>query len=257
MTIFSPHTVGRLATRRSIFLPPKVTESRPSCGTRRSAMSMSAMIFRRLMTPAWIERGDRMMSCSTPSMRNRTRSSRSPGSMWMSEARSAIAWAMSRLTNLTIGASSTISLTRASSSSSWLSSRVWVRSSRASSLRWKRSIADDQVGLGGDHGLDVASGERADVVDGEDVRRVGHGDDQPAVLVADRQGDVAAGDVRSDVATALPSTGNSPRSTNCRPICSASAATSCDSVTIPRSTRTRPRLRPSRCCSSMAVFSCS
>ena len=69
MTTFSPHTVGRVATRRSIFLPWAVTDSRPSCGMRRSAMLMSAMIFSRLMTPDWMLRGERMVSCSTPSMR--------------------------------------------------------------------------------------------------------------------------------------------------------------------------------------------
>ena len=69
MTIFSPHTVGRVATRRSTFLPWALTESRPSCGIRRSAMLMSAMIFSRLMTPDWIAFGERMTSCSTPSMR--------------------------------------------------------------------------------------------------------------------------------------------------------------------------------------------
>ncbi len=69
MTTFSPHTVGSVATRRSILLPWAFTDSRPSCGMRRSAMLMSAMIFRRLMTPDWIARGERMTSCSTPSMR--------------------------------------------------------------------------------------------------------------------------------------------------------------------------------------------
>ena len=38
-------------------MPLALTESRPSCGMRRSAMLMSAMIFRRLMTPAWIALG--------------------------------------------------------------------------------------------------------------------------------------------------------------------------------------------------------
>ena len=95
MTTFSPHTVGRVATRRSIFLPLALTDSRPSCGMRRSAMLMSAMIFRRLITPDWIVFGERMISCSTPSMRYRTRRSRSVGSRWMSEARSWIAWVIS------------------------------------------------------------------------------------------------------------------------------------------------------------------
>ena len=35
-------------------MPPTFIEMRPSCGMRRSAMLMSAMTFRRLITPAWI-----------------------------------------------------------------------------------------------------------------------------------------------------------------------------------------------------------
>ena len=108
MTTFSPHTVGRVATRRSILRPPWLTDMRPSCGLRRSAMSMSLMILRREMTPFWMLLGARCISCSTPSMRYRTRRSCSAGSMWMSEARSWIAWLMSRLTKRTIGASSSI-----------------------------------------------------------------------------------------------------------------------------------------------------
>ena len=69
MTTFSPHTVGRVATRRSTFLPCADTDRRPSCGMRRSAMLMSLMIFRREMTPLWMARGERMTSWSTPSMR--------------------------------------------------------------------------------------------------------------------------------------------------------------------------------------------
>ena len=69
MTTFSPHTVGRVATRRSILRPLALTESRPSCGMRRSAMLMSAMILSRLITPDWMLLGDRMISWSTPSMR--------------------------------------------------------------------------------------------------------------------------------------------------------------------------------------------
>ena len=69
MTIFSPHTVGRVATRRSILRPSWLTDMRPSCGLRRSAMSMSAMIFSREITPFWMFFGARCISCSTPSMR--------------------------------------------------------------------------------------------------------------------------------------------------------------------------------------------
>ena len=80
MTTFSPHTVGSVATRKSTLYPCVATLSRPSCGTRRSAMFMSAMIFRRLITPDWIDFGECITSCSTPSIRNRTRNECSSGS---------------------------------------------------------------------------------------------------------------------------------------------------------------------------------
>ena len=73
MTTFSPCTVGSVATRRSMRLPPCTTDMRPSCGRRRSAMSISLMIFRREMTPFWMLLGAFCISCSTPSMRYRTR----------------------------------------------------------------------------------------------------------------------------------------------------------------------------------------
>ena len=82
-------------------------------------MLMSAITFSRLTIPDWMFFGGRITSCSTPSMRNRTRTSRSLGSMWMSDARSATAWLIRRLTSLTIGDSSLSSLTLTSSISDW------------------------------------------------------------------------------------------------------------------------------------------
>ena len=98
MTIFSPHTVGRQLTRRSILRPRDTTDSRPSCGMRRSAMSMSLMIFSREITADWISLGAGAISFSTPSMRNRMRMLFSLGSTWMSDAESEIAWFSSRFT---------------------------------------------------------------------------------------------------------------------------------------------------------------
>ena len=46
-----------------------VEQTRPSCGTRRSAMSRSAMILMREITPATRRRGMRVFSLRTPSMR--------------------------------------------------------------------------------------------------------------------------------------------------------------------------------------------
>ena len=69
MTIFSPYTVGSVATRRSSGRPPTVRPTRPSWGTRRSAMSRSAMIFTRLATPFARRNGTAVTVRSTPSTR--------------------------------------------------------------------------------------------------------------------------------------------------------------------------------------------
>ena len=86
MTIDSPSTVGSVATRMSSIRPAAAafSEMRPSCGFRRSAMSSFASTFRRVVTPAASRFGMRCISCSTPSMRNRTTSASSCGSKWMS-----------------------------------------------------------------------------------------------------------------------------------------------------------------------------
>ena len=52
MTIFSPKIVGSVETRRSIVRFSTLILMRPSCGTRRSAMSSSDMILRREMIAA-------------------------------------------------------------------------------------------------------------------------------------------------------------------------------------------------------------
>ena len=100
------------------------------------------MIFSREIRPDWMFFGERMTSCSTPSIRYRTRTSRSAGSMWMSDARSCTAWVMSRLTSLTIGASSTTSFTEARSCSSSHSRAASAEMfSTSPSMRWWRSMA--------------------------------------------------------------------------------------------------------------------
>ena len=80
MTIPSPSTRGMVTTRVSMAWPSTVSETRPSWGTRFSAMSRSAMIFTRETTPATIRRGISVDSRSTPSTRKRTRMSRPSGS---------------------------------------------------------------------------------------------------------------------------------------------------------------------------------
>ena len=86
-TIFSPQTVGSVAVRRSTVRSRISAVIRPFCGIRRSVMSTPDMIFdagrQRRLTP----RGTESSSCSTPSIRYRTRMSSSVGSRCRSEAR--------------------------------------------------------------------------------------------------------------------------------------------------------------------------
>ena len=83
--------VGSVVMRRSTFRSSTFSETRPSCGTRFSAMSMSLMILMRETTPATIRFGTRAASIRTPSTRKRTRISPSCGSKCTSEAPSLIA----------------------------------------------------------------------------------------------------------------------------------------------------------------------
>ena len=104
-------------------------------------MFMSDMIFNRLMTPLCRCLEERISSCSTPSMRNRTRNEVSSGSRWMSLAPAWMPWVMSRLTNLTIGASSTTSLSLERSSVSSGASSSLDSSSRSSAAEYALSMA--------------------------------------------------------------------------------------------------------------------
>jgi hypothetical protein len=64
------------------------TLKRPSCGTRFSAMSSSAITLTREMMALWNCRAiGRIAGCRTPSMRYFTCTDSSPVSMWMSLAR--------------------------------------------------------------------------------------------------------------------------------------------------------------------------
>ena len=65
--------VGSVETRKSISRWWYLSLMRPSCGSRRSAMSRFAMIFTREVSAASSRFGGPMISCSTPSMRKRTR----------------------------------------------------------------------------------------------------------------------------------------------------------------------------------------
>ena len=92
MAIFSPSTVGKVATRMSSNRPAAaaLSEMRPSCGWR-SAMSSPRWPWSR-MTPAVIRFGTRCTSSMTPSVRNLTTSESACGSKWTSEQPSSAAW---------------------------------------------------------------------------------------------------------------------------------------------------------------------
>ena len=80
---------------------------RPSCGRRRSAMSSSAMILMREMTPATMRARDVRRVAQHAVDAEADREARRPsGSKWMSDAPCSTAWAMSEFTSLTTGASS-------------------------------------------------------------------------------------------------------------------------------------------------------
>ena len=88
MTASSPCTLGMIDTRKSIVLPRTRSLKRPSCGTRFSAMSSSAMTLMREMIVLWCRLSiGSIACCSTPSMRYFTCTASSCVSMWMSEAR--------------------------------------------------------------------------------------------------------------------------------------------------------------------------
>src|SRR4051794_18597327 len=116
----SPSTVGSVATRTSSSRPAAraLSEMRPSCGLRRSAMSSFASTFRRVVTPGVSRFGICCATRRTPSMRKRTTRASSCGSKWMSLAPSSAAWKMIELTSRTSGASEMPSSASRSSSSS-------------------------------------------------------------------------------------------------------------------------------------------
>ena len=143
MAIFSPSTVGRVATRMSSSRPAAaaLSEMRPSCGFRRSAMSSFASTLRRVMTPAVIRFGTRCTSCMTPSVRNRTTSESACGSKCTSEAPSSAAWKMIELTSRTSGASEMPSSASRSSPASSSSSEASSSSSVSSMARAPKASA--------------------------------------------------------------------------------------------------------------------
>ena len=154
MTTDSPSTVGRVATRTSSERPTAAafSEMRPSCGFRRSAMSSFASTLRRVTTPAVIRFGISCISCSTPSIRNRTTSESACGAKWTSEAPSSAAWKSTELTRRTSGASEIPSSASRSveSSSSALRRELGVEVGKGCECRATRTGANELADLDAD-----------------------------------------------------------------------------------------------------------
>ncbi len=73
-TTFSPNKVGQVLTRKSIdFVFDRLSLMRPSCGTRRSAISSPDITFRREEMRGVSLTGGEATERSMPSMRRRTR----------------------------------------------------------------------------------------------------------------------------------------------------------------------------------------
>ena len=117
ITTLSPNTVGKVETRMSISTPRTTVLMRPSCGSRRSAISSLAMILMRVVSAARSVAGTSRSCCRNPSMRYRTATASRPGSMCTSDAPRSTALAMIWLTSRMTGASLAISRSRSTSNS--------------------------------------------------------------------------------------------------------------------------------------------
>ncbi len=155
------------------------------------------MIFTRETTPAAIRRGTVVMSCSTPSMRKRTRTSLPSGAKWMS-----LAPALDRLADDLVdelddgrvfGA-----LVQRDDLAVLLLLQLLGRADDVFEPVQARDQRGDVVGRGNPD-AHLVPGHDRDVVDRQHVRGVGHRDQQrPLVGERDRHRLVALGDGRRD-----------------------------------------------------------
>ena len=107
----------------------------------------------------------------------------------------------------------------------------------------------------GDDEPHVGAGDRADVVDGEDVRRIGHGHDERRALPGDRQRLVATRHERREIVdAAVGSTWLVVEVDELEAgLLGERARRGRASVTAPCATRTRPSDRPVRACSTIGL----
>ena len=194
MTTDSPNIVGSTLTRRSTELPPTLSSIRPSCGSRRSAMSSSAMTLIRVVMALARCRGGGTISYRTPSARTRILNSSSNGSKWMSLAWSLIARSSTMLSSLRTGAAEAISSSEARSNAPLLvASFVEPRLLELVDHLFDAVLLVGVVPL--DRLLDVVqirdgpahvvTQKVPQVVQGGHVLRIGHGDGENVVLERD------------------------------------------------------------------------
>ncbi len=204
MTTDSPCIVGTVDTRRSISLPCTRRRMRPSCGSLRSAMSRFAMIFTREITAAEKRRGGDSTSCSTPSMRKRTTSRFSNGSMWMSDARASSALVMMSDTSRITGASAARSFSCCTSASNdeIVAASLLDVADDLSHRRAARAVQPLErrleVGRDRDQRAHLAAGDHAKRADRVLVGRIRHREPELVLLLAHRQRARLAQEPRGD-----------------------------------------------------------
>ena len=204
MTASSPCALGMIETRKSMVLPRTRSRKRPSCGTRFSAMSSSAITLMREMIALCDRLAiGRLAGCSTPSMRYLTITASSWVSMWMSLARRWIAVNTIESTSRMIGLLSLVSRSTVMSSLESSSLRTWI---------WKllgglvehplRALALLQDRLdrraGADHHPHRRAEQHRQLVDHRQVGRIRDDDHQGPAVAAERHEAVAQHQVGGD-----------------------------------------------------------
>ncbi len=141
---FSPCVVGRTATRTSTVCSPRRIETLPSCGTRRSAMSRSPMIFSRLVTAGASGAADRGDLADDAVDACADISRRCCGVKWMSDAPRSSARAIVLLTKTTAGVMASKSRT-VDPASSWRSATSSIRATSSCAREIAASIESDDA----------------------------------------------------------------------------------------------------------------
>ena len=139
ITADSPCCAGIVATRMSISERATRSRAAPSCGRRRSAMLSPARILMREISACGTAPAGVATARSRPSTRMRTTSPLRNGSMWMSLARSSIAFSRRSLTARTTGAP--LARSRRLSMSSSPGARVTSLASGAEASSPRRSVS--------------------------------------------------------------------------------------------------------------------